>query len=587
MNDTSPLLRLGTATGSRLRELSLRHLFIILFATNIAGVLVLGILSVLMSWNEARVNQKHQQRYRSYQLADELRQSSDDLTRMARTYVVTQDPRFEQMYWDILAIRNGETPRPENYNRIYWDLVLKPGQKPRPDGRIESLEHLMREAGFSPEEFARLHAAQANSDALVQTERIAMNAVKGLYDDGKGKFVNRGSPDIPLATRLMHDPQYHVNKARIMEPIDDFFTLLDQRTQAEVDHSLRSGRSLLLAIQVLVVLLIGLSLATGLLLPREIFQRVGGEPILVEQVVRRIADGELTTPSPPDRWSRGGIMGAMRETTQRLRQVVRSVQSVVDLIAQSSESMNVGSDRLAHTAAKQATATTQAAATIQQMAEAIGKTATNARRTEQLTRVATRDARDSGRAVADAVAAMRTIAQKLSAVEGITRRTHMISINAAIEAARAGSAGKEFSVVATEIRGLAEHTQAITVEMNHLIESSVEVAETAGSMLAKLVPDIEQTASLIAEISAHASEQSEGAGQITLTIQQLVQGTQVCSSSSSELSGLAERLADESRQLQGAISFFHLLDEDDWESSPRANGSHAPLAVAASAARSR
>ena len=62
-------------------------------------------------------------RYQSYLLADMLRQSSDDLTRLARTYVLTGDSRYEQQYWDILAIRNGEKPMPQAYERIYWDFV--------------------------------------------------------------------------------------------------------------------------------------------------------------------------------------------------------------------------------------------------------------------------------------------------------------------------------------------------------------------------------------------------------------------------------------------------------------------------------
>ncbi len=59
-------------------------------------------------------------RHDSYKLADELRQSSDDLTRMARTYVVTANPRYEEYFQRILDIRNGRAPRPVRYSGIYW-----------------------------------------------------------------------------------------------------------------------------------------------------------------------------------------------------------------------------------------------------------------------------------------------------------------------------------------------------------------------------------------------------------------------------------------------------------------------------------
>ena len=128
--------------------MTMKKIFIISYSTIIGGIIVLGILSMFMNQAEKMLNQKQEIRYRSYMLADQLRQSSDELTRMARTYVLTGDTKYEKIYWDILAIRNGEKRRPEEYDRIYWDLVLEYGDKPRPDGEAVSLQHLMQEAGF-------------------------------------------------------------------------------------------------------------------------------------------------------------------------------------------------------------------------------------------------------------------------------------------------------------------------------------------------------------------------------------------------------------------------------------------------------
>src|SRR5690606_9107187 len=98
----------------------------------------------------------------------------DDLTRLARTYVVSGDERYEQQYQAILDIRNGTKPRPQNYERIYWDFVAAGETKLRPDGETIALEELMKQAGFTEAEFAKLQEAQANSDGLVKTETIAM-----------------------------------------------------------------------------------------------------------------------------------------------------------------------------------------------------------------------------------------------------------------------------------------------------------------------------------------------------------------------------------------------------------------------------
>jgi methyl-accepting chemotaxis protein len=109
--------------------------------------------SILYSRSQLAVQEAYQNRYDSYLLAAELRQSSDDLTRLGRTYVVTGDPAYEQQYMDILDIRNGKKPRPADYNRIYWDFVAATGVKPRPDTNAVSLQDLMKRANFSAEEF--------------------------------------------------------------------------------------------------------------------------------------------------------------------------------------------------------------------------------------------------------------------------------------------------------------------------------------------------------------------------------------------------------------------------------------------------
>lgn len=218
------------------KQYKITNLFFYIYTIAICLLLIIGFSIYAVYQAQLKLTQKYENRYQSYLLADELRQSSDDLTRFARTYVMEANPKYEKYYWDILAIRNGEKARPEFYERIYWDLLAQNGQKPRPDGKTVSLQSLMRQAGFTEEEFAQLKLAQQNSDALVYTETIAMNAVKGILLDSAGKFVPKGKPDFALARRIMHDDKYHQDKAMIMKPIDDFFKILSIRTQKEIDE---------------------------------------------------------------------------------------------------------------------------------------------------------------------------------------------------------------------------------------------------------------------------------------------------------------------------------------------------------------
>jgi PAS domain S-box-containing protein len=189
------------------------------------GVLAIAFALSAQSINQA--NRANELRHQSFLLADALRQSSDDLTRMMRTYVMTGDPVYKQHYQDILDIRNGKKPRPEGYWKIYWDLVLPGGPAPHTDGRQAiSLLELMRQAGFAEEEFRKLGEAAANSDGLASLEIAAMKLVESTGP-------NAGA-DRAKARMMLFDDHYHQAKAAIMKPIDEVYVLLDQRTLATV-----------------------------------------------------------------------------------------------------------------------------------------------------------------------------------------------------------------------------------------------------------------------------------------------------------------------------------------------------------------
>jgi signal transduction histidine kinase/DNA-binding response OmpR family regulator len=240
--------------------------------TLLAAILYLMTLEVRNQRDLAAAEARH---YASYKLADELRQSSDDLTRMARTYVVTGNPVYEDYFRRILAIRNGAAPRPNDYEGIYWDFVTATGENPSPDGETVSLEALMRRMNFTEEEFAKLRESQENSDALVALEDQAMAAVKGLYPDAQGRFTLRREPDMSRARELLHGPAYHSAKASIMAPIEEFTTMVEIRTTREIDAlRIRAGFLVRTALG-LMGLTVGLLVFGFVLLQRRVARPVG------------------------------------------------------------------------------------------------------------------------------------------------------------------------------------------------------------------------------------------------------------------------------------------------------------------------
>ncbi|WP_422051012.1 methyl-accepting chemotaxis protein [Shimia sp.] len=221
----------------------------------------------------------YEQQYTSYLLADELRQSSDDLTRLARTYVVTADPAYEAQYMEILAIRNGEKERPSDYHRIYWDFVAAGHPVPAGSGITRSLEDLMRDAGFTDAEFELLAQAKANSDGLVALEVRAMNAVKGIYQDSTGAYTVNAKPDFALARDLMHSKQYHQYKADIMAPLDEFLASPELRISGQISalteeyKSAEQASKISVFVIIAAVLLMGLMVMLGMLRPLGLLTR--------------------------------------------------------------------------------------------------------------------------------------------------------------------------------------------------------------------------------------------------------------------------------------------------------------------------
>lgn len=115
--------------------MTIRKLSYIFYLVTGALISLLTLFIVLRFFEQQELNHARNIRYTSFLVADELRQSSDDLTRMARAYVDTGNPKFERFYWKILAIRNGEEEQPLDYERSYWDLVVgDPDFQPRPGG---------------------------------------------------------------------------------------------------------------------------------------------------------------------------------------------------------------------------------------------------------------------------------------------------------------------------------------------------------------------------------------------------------------------------------------------------------------------
>ena len=197
---------------------------------------------------------------------------------------------------------------------------------------------------------------------------------------------------------------------------------------------------------------------------------------------------------------------------------------------------------------EQAASAEEVSSSVEEMNATIRQNAENALQTEKIALSSATDAIESGKAVSEAVIAMKDIASRISIIEEISRQTNLLALNAAIEAARAGEHGKGFAVVAAEVRKLAERSQSAAAEISQLSGTTMDVAERAGKMLSQLVPDIQQTAELVQEISAASREQAGGAGQIGSAIQQLNNVIQQNAGATEEIASTAQELTKAAEQ---------------------------------------
>lgn len=257
----------------------------------------------------------------------------------------------------------------------------------------------------------------------------------------------------------------------------------------------------------------------------------------------------------------GKMLTSMKTMLEKLKQIVFDVKPAADNVSDGSQQLRVNSEEMSQRASEQASSAEEVSSAIEQMVSNIKQNADNAKQTERIALKAASDALNGGQAVAETVTAMKDITQKISVIGEIARQTNLLALNAAIEAARAGEHGRGFAVVASEVRKLAERSQTAAAEINQLSVSSVGIAENAGAMLARIVPDIEKTAQLVQEISVASNEQNTGADQINQAIQQLDQVIQQNASASEELSSMAEELSSRAEQLKGSISFFKVAED--------------------------
>ncbi|HLL00157.1 MAG TPA: methyl-accepting chemotaxis protein [Myxococcaceae bacterium] len=352
--------------------------------------------------------------------------------------------------------------------------------------------------------------------------------------------------------------------AALLGPMEQQFDTVSSKLEEIVDNNKRGAKAaevhagnIFDTARVWVLSLLALTLVVAVLMAIFIAQLIASPLATAVQVADKLAAGDLEVKIDVESSDETGkLLGAMKAMVDRLRQTIGEVREGAGALASAAGQISASSQSLSQGTSEQASSVEETTSSLEQMNATIAQNSDRSRQMEQMALKGAKDAAESGKAVKETVEAMNSIADKITIIEEIAYQTNLLALNAAIEAARAGEHGRGFAVVATEVRKLAERSQAAAREISSLAGGSVKVAERSGALLKELVPSIHKTAELVQEVVAASGEQAAGVGQMNRAMAQVDKVTQRSAGAAEELASTAEELSAQAETLQQLMAFF-------------------------------
>jgi len=294
-----------------------------------------------------------------------------------------------------------------------------------------------------------------------------------------------------------------------------------------------------------------------------------------QRMALAIAGGDLSQPIAAEGSDEvADLQRALRDMQQGLGALVAQVRDASGSIATASQEIASGNQDLSQRTEQTASNAQEAVASLAQLTATVEQTASSSQTAKQLAASASGTATEGGSVVQQAVASMheisassRKIGDIIGLIDSIAFQTNILALNAAVEAARAGEQGRGFAVVASEVRSLAQRSAAAASEIKGLIGSSVAAVnggvrhvEGAGAAMQEMVASVQRVGDIIGEISAAASEQSVGIGQVNQSVGEIDRMTQQNAALVEESAAAADSLREQAQRLTQVVQQFRLAD---------------------------
>ncbi len=233
----------------------------------------------------------------------------------------------------------------------------------------------------------------------------------------------------------------------------------------------------------------------------------------------------------------------------QLKSVFDLVKTTSDKLKNFSGEISQKANILSENSSEQAANVEEISATIEEITSSIIENTDDTQKTAETVNKTTDFAKKSEAVISNSLSAVKNISKKIGIIQDITFQTNILSLNAAIEAAKAGTAGKGFSVVAQEIKNLANKSSLGAAEIINLVDSSITESKHANDYIKNITTDIEKINIHIGNLANSSIEQRNSIEQINNSVIQINTGSQRNATISEELASLVKTLMLHSQNL--------------------------------------